>query len=90
MFAAANRDPSRWSHPLRFDISRELKSNLGFGWGAHLCIGAPLARLEARIALEGLLNIAPEYQLSGIDYGKAFFIRGPERGLIQVGAPNTE
>jgi cytochrome P450 len=86
MLAAANRDSSRWSQPERFDVGREQKSNLGFGWGPHLCIGAPLARLEARVALEGLLSIAPEYCLSGIDYGKAFFIRGPERGLLQKAA----
>jgi cytochrome P450 len=82
---AANRDPRRWADPLRFDIKRELKSNLGFGWGPHLCLGAPLARLETRIAMERLLAIAPEYKLRDIDFGNSFFVRGPERGVIDAG-----
>jgi cytochrome P450 len=84
MVAAANRDPSRWSDPQRFDVQRDIKAHLGFGWGAHLCLGAPLARLEARIALERLLELAPEFRLGDIDYGDAFFIRGPERGRLDV------
>jgi cytochrome P450 len=84
LIAAANRDPARWPDPQRFDVKREPKAHLGFGWGPHLCIGAPLARLEARIALEHLLRLAPEYQLREVDFGKAFFIRGPEHGLLDV------
>jgi cytochrome P450 len=84
MLAAANRDPSRWERPAEFDVQREAKAHLGFGWGPHLCIGAPLARLEARIALERLLEVAPEFELRDVDYGNAFFIRGPERGRLEV------
>jgi cytochrome P450 len=84
MIASANRDPSRWPEPQRFDVRREPKAHLGFGWGPHLCIGAPLARLEARVALERLLQMAPEYRLRGIDFGSAFMIRGPERGVLEV------
>jgi cytochrome P450 len=79
---AANRDPGRWDDPLRFDVGREVKSNLGFGWGPHLCLGAPLARLETRIALERFLAVAAEYELRDIDFGNSFFVRGPERGVI--------
>jgi cytochrome P450 len=89
MIAASNRDPARWSDPQVFEVRRELKANLGFGWGPHLCIGAPLARLEARIALERLLSLAPEYRLREVDYGTAFFIRGPERGTLDVAAAAT-
>lgn len=85
--AAANRDPERWVDPLTFDIGREQKPDLGFGHGHHLCIGASLARLETRIALERLLHLAPEYLLRDVDYGKGWFVRGPERGLLQVAAP---
>ena len=84
MHAAANRDPVRWAHPERFDVRRELKSHHGFGFGPHLCLGAPLARLETKIALERLLAMAPEYRLRDIDYGTTFFARGPERGSIEA------
>jgi cytochrome P450 len=84
--AAANRDPRRWPHPERFDVLREAKANLAFGYGSHLCLGAPLARLETRVAIESLLRVAPEYRLRDIDFGQSLFIRGPERGTVEVGA----
>jgi cytochrome P450 len=84
LLIAANRDPSRWSDAQRFDVRREVKSNLGFGFGPHLCLGAPLARLETRIALERLLQVAPDYRLRSIDYGSSFFVRGPEQGILDV------
>ena len=86
---AANRDPKRWADPQRFDVRREVKSHLAFGWGPHLCIGAPLARLETKVALQRLLQLAPDYRLRDIDYGPSFFIRGPERGLVDVAVHST-
>ncbi len=87
--AAANRDPRRWAQPERFDVLREAKSHLAFGYGSHLCLGAPLARLETRVAIEKLLQVAPEYRLRDIDFGQSLFIRGPERGTVEVGARAT-
>jgi cytochrome P450 len=80
--AAANRDPARWSDPLQFDIRRAPKAHVGFGYGPHLCIGAPLARLETKVALERLLRLAPDYHVSSVGYGNEWFIRGPQRGVL--------
>jgi cytochrome P450 len=65
LLGAANRDPRRWENPDKLDFTREAKRNLAFGEGIHHCLGAPLARLEGRIALKAFLERVPEYE---IDY----------------------
>ena len=70
--------PGGGRRPERFDLFREAKSHLAFGYGPHLCLGAPLARLEMKVAIEQLLDVAPEYRLKDIDFGNSMFIRGPE------------
>jgi cytochrome P450 len=55
LMASANRDEARFLEPDRFDLERPGSQQLPFGHGAHFCLGAQLARMEARLALEALL-----------------------------------
>jgi hypothetical protein len=65
LFGSANRDERRWELADRLDIRRERRRHLGFGEGIHHCLGAPLARLEARVLLEEMLTLMPDYEVSG-------------------------
>ncbi len=61
LFGSANRDERRWDDPDRFDITRNPAGHLAFGHGLHHCLGAPLARLETRVALDVLLPALGDY-----------------------------
>ncbi len=61
--AAAAHDDRTYEHPELFSIHRSISRQLGFGFGAHVCLGAPLARLEARIAFEELLRRHPDFEI---------------------------
>ena len=64
VWASANRDEREFPDPDRFDVTRSAPRHLGFGHGVHFCLGAYLARLEARVAFEELLARIPDYQLA--------------------------
>ena len=79
MIGAANRDPLRFSNPERFDITRKDAGNVSFGHGIHFCIGAPLARLEARIAIRQLIERMPRIKVIAPlpRYAELFAVRKP-------------
>ena len=79
MFAAANRDPRAWANPDQYDISRDLRNQVGWGYGVHACVGRVLAQLEANALLTetrttcGAFRIAgtPEPWMTTIGHGPA-------------------
>jgi len=64
VMAAGNRDPDRFPDPDRLDLEREDNRHLAFGWAAHFCFGAPLARIEGQIAFDTLLRRFPKLELT--------------------------
>ncbi|MEV7315298.1 cytochrome P450 [Streptomyces microflavus] len=77
----ANRDPARYSDASRFDITRDARGHIAFGHGIHYCLGAPLARIEARVAIRSLLERCPELRLTAdpatLAWRTGLLMRGP-------------
>jgi cytochrome P450 len=84
LLAATGRDPAIFTDPDSFDIRRGAKEHLAFAAGPHFCLGAPLARLEATIALRKIAArvIAPDLDEDRLAYKPNFNLRGPERLVI--------
>ncbi len=83
LFGSAQRDPRRFSNPDRFDIGRGDSSHIGFGGGIHFCVGAPLARQEIAVSLEGLVQRFPSLSLAQEpQYHPTFVIRGLRELLL--------
>ena len=85
--AAANRDERRFDDPDRFDIHRRIGHHLAFGYGLHFCLGAALARLEGRVALDEVLSRFPSWE---VDWDNAVqartsTVRGWEKLPVVVG-----
>jgi cytochrome P450 len=77
--ASANRDERRYEEPDRFDVLRNPRDHLAFGYGIHYCLGAQLARLEAKVAMEGLLFEQPPFVRTGeLTRVEGIAVRGPK------------
>jgi len=87
-FASANHDDEQYPHAERFDIDRQAPGHVAFGHGIHYCLGASLARLEARVAFETLFSRCRSLELAGdsIPMLDSVVLRGPKRLLLRVEA----
>ncbi len=87
LLAATGRDPAAFADPDTFDIRRGAREHLAFAAGPHFCLGAPLARLEATIALRALAVrlTAPALDESSLVYKQNFNLRGPEKMVVRFG-----
>jgi len=90
MIGSANRDPRQFAYADRFDIARSPNPHIAFGHGVHFCLGAPLARLEARVALGDLLARGVDFELATDERWeprRALHVHGPTRLPIRFHAP---
>ena len=86
-YASANRDPERFEDPNRFDIRRDCRGHVAFGWGLHFCLGANLARREARTALAELIPVLSRSELCRpVEWLPSWVIRGPKSLVIRRAA----
>ena len=85
LLGAANHDPAVWQEPNAFRPTRSIDVNTSFGGGIHFCVGAPLARLEMRIALPILFDACPDLRLAAPPtYSDSYHFHGLEQVLVQI------
>jgi cytochrome P450 len=83
MLAAANRDPEAWPDPARFDPGRPVQAHASFGSGIHFCVGAPLARMELRLAFQALFGRFPGLRVVEEPvYADLYHFHGLERLML--------
>jgi len=89
--SAANRDPARFPDPDRLDVRRSPNPHVAFGHGVHSCIGAPLARLETRIAIGEILRWLPGLRIVERDlpWRPSVLARGMDRLAVAYDAPSV-
>jgi cytochrome P450 len=91
VMAAANRDPERFPEPDRLDLTRKDNRHLAFGWAAHFCFGAPLARMEGQIAFATLLRRLPDLKLepARLEWRENLGLRGLKSLPVTFTAPGA-
>ena len=86
LFGSAQRDPRRFDDPDRFDVGRGDPAHIGFGGGIHFCVGAPLARQELAVSIQGLCERFPDLRLAAEPaYHPTFVIRGLQELQLSTG-----
>lgn len=93
VMAAGNRDPERFPDPDTLNLGRQDNRHLAFGWAAHFCFGAPLARMEGQIAFATLLRRLPELKLeagTALGWRENLGLRGLKQLPVRFGARSFE
>jgi cytochrome P450 len=86
VLGAANHDPAEFAEADKFDIHRQQKLNLGFGFGFHHCLGINIARQEALVFVDVLLDVLPHLRVAACDYGTSWALWGPRALHMTMGA----